>query len=83
MHDINYVIYSLWAVFWLAWLVAALSAKRTAQSGMRQFVGVRVAIFVIVLLAQRLRAQFPLAACLSPPARDRPTRLLRAPSGRG
>ena len=53
MHLIDYVIYSLWAVFWLAWLVAGLSAKRAAQSGMRQFVGFRVAIFVVVLLVVR------------------------------
>jgi protein-S-isoprenylcysteine O-methyltransferase Ste14 len=53
MHIIDYVIYTMWAVFWLAWLVAALSAKRAAQSGTRQFVGFRVAIFVIVLLVLR------------------------------
>jgi protein-S-isoprenylcysteine O-methyltransferase Ste14 len=53
MHVIDYVIYSLWAVFWLAWLAAALSAKRAAQSRTRQFVGFRVAIFVIVLLVAR------------------------------
>jgi protein-S-isoprenylcysteine O-methyltransferase Ste14 len=53
MYVIDYVIYSLWAVFWLAWLAAALSAKRAAQSRMRQFVGFRVAIFVIVLLVVR------------------------------
>ena len=41
---LDYVIYSLWAVFWLAWLVAALTAKRAAQSGMGQFVGFRLAI---------------------------------------
>src|ERR1700727_1554729 len=53
MHVIDYVIYSLWAVFWLAWLLAALTAKRAAQSGMRQFVGFRVAILVIALLLVR------------------------------
>jgi protein-S-isoprenylcysteine O-methyltransferase Ste14 len=53
MHVIDYVIYSLWVVFWLAWLVAAVSAKRAAKSGVRQFVGFRVAIFVIVLLVVR------------------------------
>jgi protein-S-isoprenylcysteine O-methyltransferase Ste14 len=53
MDIIDYVIYSLWAVFWLAWLVAALSAKRAAQSATRQFVGFRVAIFVIVLVVVR------------------------------
>jgi protein-S-isoprenylcysteine O-methyltransferase Ste14 len=53
MHAIDYVIYSLWAVFWLAWLAAALTAKRAAQSGMRQFVGFRVALFVIVLVVVR------------------------------
>lgn len=53
MHVIDYVIYSLWIVFWLAWLVAALSAKRAAQSRMGQFVGLRLATFVIVYLIIR------------------------------
>ena len=53
MHPIDYVIYSLWAVFWLAWLVAATSAKRAAQSRTRQFVGFGVARIVIVLLVVR------------------------------
>ena len=53
MHVIDYVIYSLWVVFWLAWLAAALTAKRAAQSRMRQFVGLRVALFVIVILVIR------------------------------
>jgi protein-S-isoprenylcysteine O-methyltransferase Ste14 len=53
MYVIDYFIYSLWVVFWLAWLVAALTAKRAAQSRMRQFVGFRVALFVIVILVTR------------------------------
>ena len=53
MHVIDYVIYSLWIVFWLAWLVAASSAKRAAQSRMGQFVGLRLATFVIVYLIIR------------------------------
>ena len=53
MHVIDYVIYSLWAVFWLAWLVAAQTAKRVAKSGTRQFVGFRVAIFVVLVLVLR------------------------------
>ena len=53
MHVIDYIIYSLWIVFWLAWLVAALSAKRAAQSRMGQFVGLRLATFVIVYLIIR------------------------------
>jgi protein-S-isoprenylcysteine O-methyltransferase Ste14 len=53
MYVIDYVIYSLWIVFWLAWLVAALSAKRTARSRMGQFVGLRLATFVVVYLLIR------------------------------
>ena len=53
MYVIDYVIYSLWIVFWLAWLVAALTAKRAAQSRMGQFVGLRLAIFVILYLLIR------------------------------
>ena len=53
MYVIDYVIYGLWILFWLAWLAAALTAKRAAQSRMRQFVGLRVALFVIVILVGR------------------------------
>ena len=53
MHVIEHVIYGLWVLFWLVWLAAALTAKRTAQSRMRQFVGLRVALFVIVILVSR------------------------------
>ena len=53
MHVIDYVIYSLWIVFWLAWLVAASRAKRAARSRMGQFVGLRLATFVIVYLVIR------------------------------
>ncbi len=53
MHVIDYVIYGLWVVFWLAWLAAALTAKRAAQSRVRQFVGLRVALFLIVILVVR------------------------------
>ena len=54
MHAIDYVIYSLWVVFWLGWLIAGASAKRAAQSRMGQFVGLRLATLVIVYLAIRL-----------------------------
>src|SRR5580704_4972314 len=53
MYVISYVIYGLWAVFWLAWLAAALTAKRAARSRIRQFVGLRIAVFVILILVSR------------------------------
>jgi protein-S-isoprenylcysteine O-methyltransferase Ste14 len=53
MYVIDYVIYGLWVLFWLAWLAAALTAKRAARSRMRQFVGLRVVLFVIVVLVSR------------------------------
>jgi len=53
MHVIAYVIYSLWIIFWLAWLVAASRAKRAAQSRMGQFVGLRIGIFVLAYLVIR------------------------------
>jgi len=53
MHVIDYVIYGLWAVFWVVWLAAALTAKRAARSRMRQFAGLRIALFVIVILVSR------------------------------
>ncbi|MGP0031075.1 MAG: methyltransferase family protein [Acidimicrobiales bacterium] len=53
MYVVEYFIYGLWVVFWLAWLMAALTAKRAAQSRMRQFIGFRVAFFVIAILIVR------------------------------
>jgi protein-S-isoprenylcysteine O-methyltransferase Ste14 len=53
MHFIDYVIYGLWVLFWLAWLAAALTAKRATRSRMRQFVGLRVALVVILILLNR------------------------------
>jgi protein-S-isoprenylcysteine O-methyltransferase Ste14 len=50
MYVIDYLIYGLWALFWLVWLTAALTAKRAAQSRVRQFLGLRVAVFVILIL---------------------------------
>ncbi len=50
MHVIDYVIYGLWVLFWLTWLAAASTAKRAARSRVRQFVGLRVALFVILIL---------------------------------
>jgi protein-S-isoprenylcysteine O-methyltransferase Ste14 len=53
MHVIDYVIYGLWVLFWLAWLAAALTAKRAVRSRMRQVVGLRLAVFVILILVSR------------------------------
>jgi protein-S-isoprenylcysteine O-methyltransferase Ste14 len=53
MYVIDYVIYGLWALFWLTWLAAALTAKRPAQSRMRQFFGLRVALLVVLVLVSR------------------------------
>jgi protein-S-isoprenylcysteine O-methyltransferase Ste14 len=53
MYVTDYVIYGLWVLFWLAWLAAALTAKRAAQSRMLHFVGLRVAFFVILILVSR------------------------------
>jgi protein-S-isoprenylcysteine O-methyltransferase Ste14 len=53
MYVIDYVIYGLWIVFWVAWLVAGLTAKRAAQSRMGQFLGLRIAVFVVVYLIIR------------------------------
>jgi protein-S-isoprenylcysteine O-methyltransferase Ste14 len=53
MHVIDYVIYGLWVLFWLVWLAAALTAKQVARSRMRQFVGLRIALFVILIWISR------------------------------
>jgi len=53
MHVIDYVIYGLWVVFWVGWLLAGLTAKRATRSGLRQFVGFRVVVFVILYLLIR------------------------------
>ncbi len=53
MYVIDYVIFGLWVLFWVIWLVAARTAKRAAQSRIRQFVGLRIAFFVILILVSR------------------------------
>ncbi len=53
MYAIDYVIYSLWVVFWVGWLIAGASAKRAAQSRVGQFVGLRLATLVVVFLVIR------------------------------
>jgi len=53
LHAIDYAIYGLWVLFWLVWLAAALTAKRAARSRMRQFAGIRIALFVILILVSR------------------------------
>lgn len=53
MYAIDYVIYSIWIVFWVGWLAAASRAKRAASSRMGQFIGLRLATFVVVYLVIR------------------------------
>jgi protein-S-isoprenylcysteine O-methyltransferase Ste14 len=53
MHVIDYVIYGLWVLFWVVWLIAARTAKRAAQSRMGQFMGLRIGVFVILVLVGR------------------------------
>ena len=53
MYAIDYVIYSVWVLFWVAWLAAALTAKRATRSRMRHFIGLRLVFFVIVILVSR------------------------------
>jgi protein-S-isoprenylcysteine O-methyltransferase Ste14 len=53
MHAIGYVIYGLWVVFWLAWLAAASTAKRASRSRVRQFLGLRVALLVVLVVLSR------------------------------
>ena len=50
MYVIDNVIYGLWVLFWLLWLAAALTAKRATRSRLRHFAGLRIALFVILVL---------------------------------
>jgi protein-S-isoprenylcysteine O-methyltransferase Ste14 len=53
MHVIGYVIYGLWALFWVGWLIAAGTAKRATQSRMGQFAGSRIVLLVLLVWASR------------------------------
>ena len=53
VHIVDYVIYSLWIVFWVGWLAAGSGAKRAAQSRMGQFLGLRIGLFVVAYLVIR------------------------------
>jgi protein-S-isoprenylcysteine O-methyltransferase Ste14 len=51
---IDYVIYSLWAAFWVAWLIAATTARTASPSKFGPFLGLRFAVFLVACLTVRL-----------------------------
>jgi protein-S-isoprenylcysteine O-methyltransferase Ste14 len=55
MHVIDIVILVVWVAFWIYWLAVSIGVK-AGESRWTRFAGVRVAIFLIVLLLVRVRA---------------------------
>jgi len=55
MRAVDVVIFSCWVAFWVYWLVASTSAK-AGQTGWARFAGIRVGLFLVVLLLVRVGA---------------------------
>jgi protein-S-isoprenylcysteine O-methyltransferase Ste14 len=54
MHVVATIIAVVWAVFWIGWIAAGLSAK-PGRANMGPFVGFRIGVVLIVILLLRLR----------------------------
>lgn len=54
MHVVDIIIVIGWAVFWIYWIAASIGVK-AGRTRWTRFAGVRVTIFLVVLLLLRLR----------------------------
>jgi protein-S-isoprenylcysteine O-methyltransferase Ste14 len=43
------VIFIIWIVFWIGWVIAALTSRRSTYSSIRRFVGFRIIFFIIIV----------------------------------
>jgi protein-S-isoprenylcysteine O-methyltransferase Ste14 len=50
MRVINYFVLIIWIIFWLYWLISASKSKRNISSNINKFVGVRLGVFVLILI---------------------------------
>jgi protein-S-isoprenylcysteine O-methyltransferase Ste14 len=53
MNVLHIFILMSWVVFWVYWLISALNTKRTTYNGWGTFLGIRLAILLVVLLLLR------------------------------
>jgi protein-S-isoprenylcysteine O-methyltransferase Ste14 len=54
MFPFNKVIIVCWVIFWLYWFISAFGAKRNTRIGMEKFAGLRIGIFLGVVILFRL-----------------------------
>lgn len=50
MHSIGNIIIIGWGIFWLYWLISAFGSKKSANPKLKQFIGVRLLIFIVALI---------------------------------
>lgn len=53
MFPYSKVIIVCWIVFWIYWFISAFGSKKNAASRVKQFVGVRIGLFVLALILFR------------------------------
>jgi len=50
MFSFNKVIIGCWIIFWLYWLISAFGAKRNTKSLLGRFAGMRLGLFVLIVI---------------------------------
>ncbi len=53
MFPFNQVIISCWIIFWLYWLISAFGSKKNIGTPIRRFMGIRLSIFVLLVILFR------------------------------
>jgi protein-S-isoprenylcysteine O-methyltransferase Ste14 len=54
MFPFDKVIVAVWIIFWVYWLISAFGSKRNTSSGRKQFVGLRLGLFVLAIILFRV-----------------------------
>ena len=54
MFHLSQIIFVGWAIFWLYWLISAFGTKKNSVPRLQRFVGVRLVMFVLILLLLRI-----------------------------
>jgi len=66
MHPLDYVFIGVWAAFWVYWLAAAATAKRTARRHSGRALGARLVVIVVAVAVAHSGAIGPSGPVTSP-----------------